>query len=426
MINKYLHWLNQHQFHGIKPGLYRIQRLLKKLGYPQKKYPTIHVAGTNGKGSTCAILSTVLTHLGLKTGLYTSPHLIKLNERFKINGKDIEDTALLELLKLLYFHVEEPITYFELTTALAFLYFAEENVDIAVIEVGLGGRLDATNVITPEVSIITTIGFDHTKYLGSALESIAFEKSGIIKRKKPLLLGNIPSRALEVIIDRALKLDAPYYILNKDFFVYLNNDLWTYIGKHIFPNLNLSLKGTYQGENLALALKTLEILEDKDFIKIEEPLLREALTKVYWEGRYKRINLSQKEILIDCAHNMEGVLALKNSFEKEGFYPYLLLIGATNEDGEKPFSLLYKILSPYAQKVFFTEFSSERKIVTIEDWKSALNLDNRKSTQNFQFFKDPSLALITALKERVDKILITGSIYFVGEILKVIKGIKND
>ncbi|MFN3567623.1 MAG: bifunctional folylpolyglutamate synthase/dihydrofolate synthase, partial [Caldimicrobium sp.] len=342
------------------------------------------------------------------------------------NGKDIEDAALLELLKKLYHYVEEPITYFELTTALAFLYFAEEKVDVAVIEVGLGGRLDATNVISPEVSIITTIGLDHTKYLGSTLENIAFEKAGIIKRKKPLLLGNIPSSALEIIINRAKKLSAPYYILNKDFLISFKDCLWTYKGKHVFSDLNLSLKGRYQGGNLALAIKALEILEDKSFVKIEEPLLREALTKVNWEGRYKKINLFQKEILIDCAHNPEGVLALKNSLEEEGFYPYLLLLGATNEDGEKPFYLLHEILSPYAQKVFFTEFTSERKIVTLKDWINALNLHSRKFPQNFQIFKDPTSALQTALKDRVDKILITGSIYFVGEILKVIRAIKND
>ncbi|MFN3504583.1 MAG: bifunctional folylpolyglutamate synthase/dihydrofolate synthase [Caldimicrobium sp.] len=422
MLNFYLQWLNQHQFHGIKPGLYRIQKLLKKFGHPQKNYPTIHVAGTNGKGSTCAILSTALTNLGLKTGLYTSPHLIKLNERFKINGNDIPDTALLELLKTLYSCVEEPITYFELTTALAFLYFAEEEVDVAVIEVGLGGRLDATNVINPEVSIITTIGFDHTKYLGNTIEKIAFEKAGIIKRGKPVVLGNIPPSALKVIVNRAKNLSAPCYIINKDFFIYSKEDLWNYKGKHTFFNINLSLKGLYQGENLALSLKTLEILEGKAFVKIEEPLLREALQKVYWEGRYKRINLFQKEVLMDCAHNLEGVLALKKSLEKEGFYPYLLLIGATNEDGEKPFSLLYNILSSYAQKIFFTEFPSERKIVTLEDWKRAIN---KESTQNCRFFKDPALALHTALKEKVNKILITGSIYFVGEILKAIEAIKN-
>ncbi|MFN4132334.1 MAG: bifunctional folylpolyglutamate synthase/dihydrofolate synthase, partial [Caldimicrobium sp.] len=150
MNNFYLEWLNKHQFHGIKPGLFRIQKLLKKLGNPHLKFFSVHVAGTNGKGSTCAILSTILTHFGLKTGLYTSPHLIKVEERFKINGEKISEDRLCELLKILYTYSQEPITYFELTTALAFLYFAEEEVDIAVIETGMGGRLDATNVIKPE------------------------------------------------------------------------------------------------------------------------------------------------------------------------------------------------------------------------------------------------------------------------------------
>ncbi|MFN3921408.1 MAG: bifunctional folylpolyglutamate synthase/dihydrofolate synthase [Caldimicrobium sp.] len=418
MANFYLKWLIKHQFHGIKPGLFRIQKLLKKLGNPHLKFFSIHVAGTNGKGSTCAILSTILTHFGLKTGLYTSPHLIKVEERFKINGEKISEDRLCELLKILYTYSQEPITYFELTTALAFLYFAEEEVDIAVIETGMGGRLDATNVIKPEVSIITTIGLDHTKYLGNTLEDIAFEKAGIIKRERPVVLGNIPQNALKVILDRAELLSSPVFLYNRDFFIYPNEENWNYKGKYSFRNLSLSLKGDYQGHNLALALKTLEILEERNFIQLKEEPLRKALKNVIWEGRYKKIKLSNKEVLLDCAHNSQGIEVLKQSLEKEKFYPYLLILGATNEDGEKPFWQLYEILSPFAEKVYITEFVAERKVVTLTDWKQIL----KNNIKEVEFFTDPAIALKKALEEKnIERVLITGSIYFIGEILKILQ-----
>ncbi len=417
MLESYLAWLYQHQFHGIKPGLFRIVKILKKLGNPHKRYPTIHIAGTNGKGSTCAILSSLLTEHNLKTGLYTSPHLFRVNERFKINNQDVSDEELLEMLKILKKHTEEPITYFELTTALAFLYFAEKKVDIAVIETGLGGRLDATNVIFPEASIITTIGFDHTKYLGNTLEKIAFEKAGIIKRERPLVLGKIQKEPLKVILNRAKALYSKTFLLDEDFKINLKENLWNYEGKYILKDLELSLKGAFQGNNLALALKTLEILEDRGFLQIEEMKIRDALKKVNWEGRYKKISLKNKEIIIDCAHNVEGIRTLKESLLQENFYPFILLFGATNEDGEKPFLSLLEELYPLAIKIFISEFIAERRIVTLQEWKEALKESNLK----VELFETPSLAFESALNyQNSDKILITGSIYFVSEILKII------
>ncbi len=417
MFSTYLDWLREHQFHGIKPGLTRIIKLLQKLGYPHLKYPTLHIAGTNGKGSTCAILSTLLSTFGFKTGLYTSPHLFKLNERFKINNLEIRDDELAYYLKILKNLVEEPITYFELTTALAFLYFAEERVDIAVIETGLGGRLDATNVIKPEISFITSIGLDHLKYLGESLEKIAYEKSGIIKRQRPVIVGAVSEAPLRVILDRAKKLYAPTYVLNRDFKIELSpNNLWNYTGKSTFKDLDLSLKGLYQGFNLALALKGFEILEDLAFLKIEEPLLRRALKEVKWEGRYKKISFLDKEILIDCAHNLEGISLLKESLLHENFYPFTLILGITNEDGKKPYLCFLEKLSSLSERIFLCEFVSERKIVTLSEWKKALK--KHPSLEKVEFFPYPELALKKALKSTSSKILITGSLYFISNILK--------
>ncbi len=424
MLRPYLCWLNQHQFHGIKPGLFRIVRLLQKLGNPHKKFPTVHIAGTNGKGSTCAILSSLLAEHGLKTGLYTSPHIFRVNERFKINNEDIPDEELLEMLKILKTYAEEPITYFELTTALAFLYFAEKKVDIAVVETGMGGRLDATNVIYPEVSVITSIGFDHTKYLGNTLEKIAFEKAGIIKRKRPLVLGKIQREPLQVILERAKALSAKPFLFDKDFKITSSNKfsdkVWNYEGKYTFFGLELALKGSFQGRNLALALKALEILEDRAFFVIDETKIRSALKKVNWEGRYKKLKLFGKEILIDCAHNLEGIKTLKETLLEDGFYPFLLIFGATNEDGEKPFPVLLEELLPLSMKIFLSEFQAERKVVTLKDWKEALE----KRRIEAEFFKSPNEALKAALdSQEINKIVITGSIYFVSEILKVLKNI---
>lgn len=417
MLQTYLTWLNQHQFHGIKPGLSRITKLLKRLGNPHKKYLTIHVAGTNGKGSTCAILSKLLIEHGFKTALYTSPHLIRLNERFKINNLDISDEDLYELLKILYQRVmDEPITYFELTTALAFLYFAEKRVDIAVIETGMGGRLDATNVILPEISVITTIGFDHTKYLGPTLEKIAFEKAGIIKRGRPLVLGRIEKAPLRVITERAEKLSSPSYILDRDFEIFFSAPFWTYRGEREFSNLDLSLKGSFQGDNLALALKTLEILEEKKLIKIEEKKVRSALKRVRWVGRYEKFEFQEKEWLLDSAHNLEGAKALVASLERDGFYPYLLILGITDEEGEKPVSQIFKILTKYASNIFVCEFSSPRKALTLEDWSRILK--NETDFRNINLLTSPKEALLKALRSGEKKILLTGSIYFLGEILK--------
>jgi dihydrofolate synthase/folylpolyglutamate synthase len=421
MLDFYLNWLNQHQFHGIRPGLTRIVRLLKRLGNPHRKYPTLHVAGTNGKGSTCALLDALLAEHGLKTGLYTSPHLFKLNERFKINSRDISDEELAEALSILYKVSEEPVTYFELTTALAFRYFAEKKVDLAIIETGLGGRLDATNVILPEIAFITSIGLDHTKYLGPTLERIAFEKAGIIKRGKPLVLGRIEEKPLSVILERAKSLSAEVFLLNRDFKIEAESSLWNYQGSYHFSCLESALQGDYQGSNLAVAIKGLEILEDKGFLKVEEKKLREALRKVTWEGRYKRISLASKEVLFDCAHNIEGIKALKHSLLKENFSPFILVFGATNEDGEKPYLSLLEELLPLACRVIITEFKAERRVVSLQDWIQALG-----DREAFEFYQEP----LTALKEALTlggcpRILVTGSIYFVAEAMKALKELQD-
>ncbi|MCS7200383.1 MAG: bifunctional folylpolyglutamate synthase/dihydrofolate synthase [Caldimicrobium sp.] len=422
MLNFYLDWLNRHQFHGIRPGLIRIITILKRLNNPHLRYPTIHLAGTNGKGSTSAILSSLFTKHGFKTGLYTSPHLFRLNERFRINDSDISDEELLEMLKILYQITKgEKITYFELTTALAFLYFAEKGVDIAVIETGMGGRLDATNVIRPLLSIITTIGFDHTKYLGSTLGKIAFEKAGIIKRSRPVVVGNLSKEALEVVLDRAKTLKSRSYVFNRDFGISENKGKWNYWGEREYQNLELSLEGLYQGHNLALALKSMEECENLRFLKIKEDKLREALRSVRWEARFKQIHSKGKIWLLDGAHNPEGIRALRDSLVWKNFMPFLLIFAASNEDGDKPIKEMLLELIPLASEVILCEFVSPRKVVTLEEWQKILK--NEPFLEKVTFCQNPEEALYSVLNSPFSKILITGSLYFLGEVLKTGKKI---
>lgn len=419
-------WLNSHQFHGIKPGLKRIKEVLKKLGNPHKNILTVHIGGTNGKGSTSTILSYILYKHGFRVGLYTSPHLFQLNERFKINSKEIDSSELNDYLdRLKKILGNSSITYFEITTALAFLYFFEKKVDIAVIECGLGGRLDATNIIQPEISAIISIGLDHTKYLGNTLEKIAYEKAGIIKKLTPCVLGNIDKNLIFIFQEKAERLKAPLFILGKNFLIKPNqNHKWTYQGEYKFSDLELNLKGYYQGNNLACALKILELLEKKNFLKISEEKLRTALKEVKISGRYEFLKIKDKTILIDGAHNLSGFLMLKFSLIKDNFKDFLLLIGITNEDGEKPFVNMLEILFPLAKKVYICEFPSPRKIVTLKEWENKLkrvSLDFNK----IKLIKDYQEALELALESDFSKILITGSIYFIGNCLKFLKTNKD-
>ncbi len=419
MKENYIEWLNSYQFHGIKPGLKRIKEILKKLGNPHKYLKAVHIAGTNGKGSTSAIIAEVLSKHGLKVGLYTSPHLFRLNERFKVNGREIEAERLNDCLKILKETIKEmECTYFEITTALAFLYFCEEKVDVAVIECGLGGRLDATNIITPEVSVITSIGWDHTKYLGNTLEKIALEKAGIIKKGKPCVLGKVEEKLIPVFQKKAERMGAELFIYGRDFSIELSEKGgWNYIGEHKFLDLKLHLKGHYQGNNLGCALKTLELLEKKKIFKLSEERLRKALKEIKIPGRYEFLKIRDKTILIDTAHNLSGFTALKDSLLKDNFKDFLLILGVTNEDGEKPFVEMLEILFPLARKIYLCEFDSPRKVVTIEDWKERLKF-LAINPAKIEFIENSQKAVKICLESNFKKVLICGSIYFVKDFLR--------
>ena len=302
--------------HGIKPGLEVTTALLEKLGNPHKSLKCIHVAGTNGKGSVCAMIEAVLRASGFKTGLYTSPHLFRFNERFRINGREIPDSVLEPLIAVVETAAQSlntrPATFFEISTVMAFEYFKREKVDYAVIETGMGGRWDATNVIQPLLSIITRIDIDHTEYLGTGIEKIAGEKAGIIKPGVPVICGLMPVEAESVIYKEALEKKAP--ILGSDDAVFFQclekrrDDQLINIetGLHEYPNIRLPLAGNFQLENCGLAVAALEDLAEMENIRLQ---MKRGLEAVKWPGRFQLLQ-AKPPVLYDGAHNVCGACAL--------------------------------------------------------------------------------------------------------------------
>jgi len=297
------------QKHGIKFGLNSTSNMLSKVGSPHRKLRCIHIAGTNGKGSTAAMLSCILKEHGLKVGLYTSPHLVRFTERFKVNDREVAPTRILEVFETIRNILDdrEPPTFFEVTTAMAFLYFEQEKVEWAVIETGMGGRLDATNVIEPRLSIITNVSFDHQEYLGVTLSAIAREKAGIIKNGVPVVSGAGQPLVQGILKATSYRMGAPVYLLGKDFRVRrTGNGHFLYQGlKRRWSSLKVNLSGPHQVQNAGIALAALEVLERKGEISINTAAVEQGLESVSWPAR---LEMLQKDpmIVLDGAHNVHG------------------------------------------------------------------------------------------------------------------------
>ncbi|WKZ32255.1 MAG: folylpolyglutamate synthase/dihydrofolate synthase family protein [Thermodesulfobacteriota bacterium] len=346
--------------HGIKPGLGRINKIVSLLGGPQKSFPVVHVAGTNGKGSTSAIIASILQEAGLRTGLYTSPHLEKFNERIRVSGKMITGPELIRAVKAVRSAARKmagssPLTFFEFTTAMAFLHFREKKVDMAVIETGMGGRFDATNVVTPEVSVITNIGMDHTRFLGKSLEDIAFEKAGIIKPGTPVVTGEGRKGPLSVIRKTAKRLSAPLHVIDKDFSATGGPRSFAYDGVNSrLVSLKLGLLGPHQVRNAACALAAIEVLRGKGF-EIPAKAAREGLKKAAWPGRFEIIS-RRPLVVLDGAHNPAGARTLALALEGLGKKPVLVLGVMADKDMD---GILREIL-PSCGTVIATSPRNER------------------------------------------------------------------
>ena len=336
----------------IKPGLERMQFALDALGHPEAKLKAIHVAGTNGKGSTCAFLERALRYGGIKVGLYTSPHLARVNERFKVNGNDISDDELGECVLEILGKVPETLklTYFELGTLVAFWHFAKEKVGVAVIETGLGGRLDATATCQPIVTAVTSIGFDHTEWLGDSLDLIATEKAGIFRKGVPAVVARQPKEALDALERVAREVGAPLSVEGQDFRLEAREGRpgLTWTGKRrSLDGLELGLKGPHQLQNAAVALACLEQSEGS-IPPISAEVIARALDETLWPCRLEEFG-DDPLVVLDGAHNPQGTQALRTALD--GLYgtrPMHLVFGVL---ADKDWASMVRTLFPRAAQV---------------------------------------------------------------------------
>ncbi len=402
---------------GIKLGLERTVALLSILSTPEQAFPSIIVGGTNGKGSAAATIESVLTAGGYLTGLYTSPHLVKFNERIRVGKTDIPDKILSSLIKRVKTLLEEeaPLlgpSFFEFSTALAFEYFRDRRVQIAILEVGMGGRLDSTNVVTnPLVSVITSVSLDHESSLGETLPEIAREKAGIIKEGGVVVTGVNDPAALAVIEETTREREADLYILGRDFSVsQAPSGAFDYSGINIaLKGLKTPLKGIHQLRNAACALAALELLSMKGF-PVEEGAVREGLASVRWRARFEKV-MEEPAVILDCAHNPAAADALLSNLRTLSYERLILVIGVM---ADKDIDGLIARLAPLASVVVATEPRAERAAGAgiICEKLACYGVEVREVT-------GVPLAICSAISEagRGDLILVTGSLYTVGEAL---------
>lgn len=349
--------------HGtIKLGLSRINRLLELIGNPQKKFNAIQIAGTNGKGSVTRLLSTIFTELSFKTGANYSPHLISFNERMTYNNQLISNTEIVELANDIYEAVnsmdqiseEMRPSFFECTTAMAFKYFEKKACDIAAVEVGLGGRLDATTSLDPVVTAITSIGLDHVKTLGDTIEKIAYEKAGIIKYQTPIICGTDITEAVSVIKMIAKEKDAPFYQFSKDYYYEaventINKNVFNFYSRKIdIKDIQLKMNGTHQMKNASTAIMAYLIYCEKKDLDVSVETLKKAISIANWPGRFEKLS-DDPLIIVDGAHNTEGIDALVENWKI--YYGELKPILLTGMLSGKDYTNIVKALSDISSSV---------------------------------------------------------------------------
>jgi len=416
-----LAYLDKFQFHGFRLGLERMTSILNAFGNPEKNYPCLHVAGTNGKGSVSAIIASILHAAGYRTGLYTSPHLSSLRERFRIGDVMISEEELSEQIWRIRNFLERgyELSYFEFTTAIAMVWFAEHGADLVIFETGLGGRLDATNIVTPMVSVITNVSLEHQAFLGSSIPEIAWEKAGIIKKGVPVITGVRKQPALSVILDRCLELNAPVWELGRDFNIKEHgNSGIDYKGEFLKINrLDLALKGSHQAANAGLAIAACERLIEQEF-RITDTAVRNGCRDVYWPGRGELLKGSCR-VLLDGAHNLGGMRSLKDLLgrlnttpEDKGRNFHTLLWACSDEGGDKDFVAMLRQISSLFGQIIITELPGPRVPVTLERWRGKDIQKDVILEQDWQ--KALNKALSNCGKE--DLLCVAGSLYLVGAV----------
>ena len=396
---------------GVALGLERMQRLVSALGHPERSVPCIHIAGTNGKGSVAAMVESILRAAGWKTGLYTSPHLVRLGERIQVNRVALSEAEITGYVREL-----QPVvlslaqrdgpdaipSYFEFITAMAFVHFQRVACDVSVIEVGLGGRLDATNVVHPEVSVITSIGLDHCHFLGDSIPAIAREKAGIIKPSRPVVVGKVPGDAARVIDEIATANSVPLSSVEREF------------GRELARLPSTNLAGDFQKWNAATASLAVKALPPR--WKISSETISAGLQHVTWAARWQSVRVGDRTIILDSSHNAEGSVALDASLAELTLAtgrPPIVVVGVLGVDRARP---LMEVIGRRAREIHLVR-PQQNRACTFEELESAATPECRNRllrTTIEAVFPSPGSCQIG---EPSDTVVVTGSIYLAGEVL---------
>lgn len=404
-VKSYLYGLIKY---GASYGIDRMRLLSQLLENPEGKFPIIHVAGTNGKGSVCAMLETIYRQNGYRTGLFTSPHLVRLEERIQVNRKLIPEEEFIQYIEYIkdiaehanYENEDLRPSFFEMLNAAGFLYFAKQKIDIGIVETGLGGRFDSTNIVQPLVSVITSISHDHTEILGESLESIAMAKAGIIKPGRPVVIGLMPVEAEVVIRNVAYEQGSSISSVEE---VY---------GKNVEGYPLTALQGNYQRCNAAIAVLVSQVI--KSSFPIDDDKSLQSLKDVNWPGRWQLMNLGGNKLILDCTHNEEGSKGLAENLnlliKKEGQKP-IIIVGVLGEYRAKA---IMPIVAQYAESIILIE-PKNPKAVTISLLKSLIPSSFKGTVI------EGSISSICNMQTERRSIVATGSIYLIGEIMEQIK-----
>ena len=403
------------KYHGAKYGIDRMRLLSRELGAPERNFPVIHIAGTNGKGSTAAMLDAIYHEAGYRTGLFTSPHLVQLGERIQVDRRILSQEEILEYVRFLKpvsdrlgaICPDDAPSFFEFLTAMGLLTFAREKVDVALVEVGLGGRLDATNVVTPELSIITSIGYDHTEILGDTLTEIATEKAGIVKPGKPVLIGCLPKEAEDTVRRIAAERGSPLYSVTAEYGCDDNS----------YPTTNLA--GHYQRRNAALASMAVDILSDR--LPVPPQAVERGLSRVVWEGRWdvRHLPACQRDIIFDAAHNEEAAVMLDTNLDalvKSLGYRPTILCGSL---GQRRAKAVLAAVCRHAGEVVLMHPAQQRAL-SFDELESLLPEDYSGRVRRAGVHEVvPAPGLCTAGRPG-ETVVATGSIYLLGELMEAL------
>ena len=419
-VIEYLYGL---QTHGIKLGLDTMRALLGRIGNPQQRFRAFHIGGTNGKGSTAAMTAAILQHSGLRVGLYTSPHLVDFRERIRVNGGLISEECVIDSVWRLRRAAQDDLhpTFFELTTAMAFLHFAESGVDTAVLEVGMGGRFDATNVIErPLACAVTTIGLDHQEYLGPTEEAIAHEKGGIIKPAVPIIIGRIGEEARSVLRRIASDRSAPVWELDKDFSIHdvrLGSFAYRSVNR-VWKELTCRLEGRHQLDNAACALAMLDVASGVG-TEVTAEAVSGGLHTVSWQGRLERVQ-ELPMVMLDGAHNPHAALVLADYFaDFRARHPAARIILVWGMMRDKDHRRFIAPLLPLISEIILTQAQMARS-ATMQELRAVLP----EGQIPIQESALPAVALAVA-KTRAraeDLICVAGSLMLVGDIKATLQG----